>query len=235
MTSAAILTLGSAVMFAADTTITSSNDIATYSQTTSLASGNANAGDSVKIASDVDAEPFVTSLYYGSSPVTQTTDQDGTINYIYDADWNAEESFTTADFTVVVTGSAGNQGDTAINIANQINMTITATPFIQTDGSNVKAGQIEIINVGGNGGTVDSDANAAPTTITDATITAHSDALRSGFYYEGYAATHSNTPDATTGKIDGNIFRFKIKNVGGNDTLPSGRYVSTVTLSYSAE
>ena len=106
----------------------------------------------------------------------------------------------------------------------------------------MKASPVEIVTVNNyDNNTIDNVTTDAtllnPTDTSVAQVTTKTNALDSMYYYKGYSSSYSDTTAAneTTGQIPGNVFRFQIKNTGTEANLPSGRYQSTVTFTYSLD
>ena len=218
ITSLALVTIGSFSLFAVDGdngAVTSSAN-ASSETTTVLDSATGNIGDNVKIIGNVADNPLVTSLYYNSTNITKDTDDP---TYIYDTDWDVQTGFTTDTFGIAVEGSTGSETDSQLLVA------ISATPFfLSTSNDTVYAGKVTIAQTRG-----------ASTTATEtgelnslAKLTIKSDVLTPNTYYNGLYASTSGV-----GQKNGLVAGFTITAEPTSRVLPSGRYVSTVTLAYS--
>jgi len=235
--------MGTGMIFAAESAVTApegesdtyvSSDVSdfTYTSSTALAQGKGDKGDLIVVGADVPVEPLTTSLYYNDTNVTTRN----AANYIYDADWNASNEFITNNFTVAVTGNIGTE-----ETNQQLKINVSVTPFTQVDGG-VKASPVEIVTANNyDNNTIDNVTTDAtllnPVDTADAQVTTKTNALDSRYFYKGYSSTYSDSTEAnaTTGQIPGNVFRFQIKNTGTEANLPSGRYQSTVTFTYSLD
>jgi hypothetical protein len=206
-----------------------SEDSIAFTQSASLDTATGNGGDKLRLVSEVPAVPLVTALYYeGQDVTTADTATDTNAKVLFDKDWNVQTGFTTGTFAVAVSGSTADAEQT-------ISVDITATPFyLNGVTSSVYGGTVSITVSGATNGSgtyaADSDG-ADATTVSDDTSQV-SFGLAKNTYYDGYAGTSD-----TIGHANGIITDFTIVSALPSDsrTLPSGRYVSTVTLAYSID
>ena len=189
------------------------------SRKSDLAKNYGNTGDNVKIIGSVVSKPLVTSLYYNSINITNDAKTEQT--YIYDADWDVQTGITTDTFSVALKGSTGNVAKSHLQV------TVTATPFSLSSDSDIYAGGVTITET--KGSTTKSSDSSTAQAGTDASLTIISEALASNSYYNG-----QYTSNPGLGEKNGVVAGFTITaNKLTGRTLPSGLYVSTVTLAYS--
>jgi len=222
ITSLAFLTVGAVTLFAAENgAVVDESEASDTTSTTTLDSTTGNPNDNVKIIGSVESQPLVTSLYYNTTNITNDSATEPT--YIYDADWNVQSGFETDSFSVAIKGSTGQEAD------KQLNVEITASPFKLSGNESVHAGNVTITK---KFGATDGTASAISATPGEnVTLPIDSATLSTNTYYDGLL-----TPNSVIGQESGKVASFTIKAEPLNDrALPSGRYVSTVTLAYSIQ
>jgi len=198
----------------------------TYTSTTSLSTDTGVSNDAVKIMSDVAPIPLTTYLYYEDTDITSNTTDGSDSKYIYDDSWNTQDGFTTGSFKVYVTGAPGNDRP-------QFKVAITATPFYLQNSSTVYGGKVSITKIKAdddesNGAILGAaDDNPSPAEGENATYT-----YTSSTFIPGYVFTIGET-QANYHIYNGRIMSFKINTAPLDRLLPSGRYISTVTLAYT--
>jgi len=208
----------------AETTL--SDEAPTNTTTTRLSDDTGVSSDAVKILSDLAPIPLKTYLYYEDTDITSNTTDNSDIQYIYSEDWNAQAGFTTGYFKVYVSGSPGTDQP-------QFQVAITATPFYLQNSTSVYGGRVSITDIiadddEGNGAILGADDdNQTPAEGDNATYT-----YTSSIFASGYVFTVGQT-QAKYHIYNGRIMSFKIKTAQLERKLPSGRYISTVTLAYS--
>jgi len=183
--------------------------------------------NNINIKSKIDAIPLITSLYYNETDITSSDIDNG--QSITQSDWNVKDGFTTEDFTVSIAGTVIPQDN-----AKKIQVTISASPFYLKDSEEtVYAGKVKIIHNSTNLGTVEtnaSDSATAPSENEMASITIVSDKLEHKKVYTGYTDT-----SASSQTTDGKVVSFSIGTEGTDRNLPTGQYVSNVTMFYSVD
>ncbi|MCH3916993.1 MAG: hypothetical protein LKE40_05955 [Spirochaetia bacterium] len=213
-----------------------SEDSIAFTEKAALATTTGNETDTLMLVSEVPVEPIVTALYYEGTDVTTTTKA----KVLFDKDWNVEDGFKTGTFAVAVSGSTANS-------KQKVYVGITASPFYLNSGSTVYGGAVSIIVSSASQGkgkySASSEDSNASTFSAGSTKTEDSNVffnLAKNTYYDGYNgvdydATANN--GGIVGHMNGTVVTFAIKAAVPDNKrkLPSGRYISTVTLAYAVD
>jgi hypothetical protein len=203
-------------------------------QPATLSDEMCNNADQVFVTCDAPAIPFVTTLFYNGHDVTAPgtpTGVDGETeppllaNYLYNPDWDLTAGFTTNAFEVGLTGTSGSG-------SSDLSVNIVATQFRQ-QGTGSCYGPIVTINpLRGIGDDAHGLISTACTHQTNYTITA---AIPNGKCLYACSCENDNDLPDSCGGINGNLISFELISAPSADgkCYPSGRYLSTVTLTYS--
>jgi len=185
---------------------------------------------SIILYADVAGDNLQALLYYGNNNVTDNiVNTDGSLstteaNSYTDANWNVQNGFTTGIFTVVVEGATSSEEEI-------INVTVTTEPFVLITNQGEKSTVIK----GGDVAVITTDNIAKEWTISDrikSKYTQEVGPLSAYTYFDGYQS--DITPFADNHE-SGNVATFKLRAASADETLPTGRYESVVSVLYEFE
>jgi len=185
---------------------------------------------SIILYADVDSDNLQALLYYGNNNVTDNVvNTDGSLstteaNSFTDANWNVQNGFTTGVFTVVVEGSTSSDEEI-------INVTVTTEPFVLITSTGEKSTVIK----GGNVAVITTDTIEKEWTLADSLknkYTQEVGPLSSYTYFDGYQSDITPFED---NHESGNVATFKLRAASADETLPTGRYESVVSVLYEFE